>query len=536
MLPGHDEHLVGHGAPERADHDDPVVGVDHPLGRVLLRLDGRAQEARADEAGEAGLLLGELAGDEGHAEQLPVRVLERGSRLAAGVHDGLGVAEVGLRGVLLEAVAQRRHDQLDLLLAELPQGGVVLGGEDEDLVDAAGGGLGEDRAPVGHDEGLVALEGRVEVGHDPDEPAAGRAVGLEGGRRVLLVAGAERAGAIEGLGHPGGAGHERVGPLGAAGAHDHPAARQRIEAQLVHRSTLSGASRPADIANNLIVFPPPLRYRFRCPRKRHRRGTSPGPHGHRRTCRPCITSRTDAAFDIVLLLHVGCVVVGLVTTATAAATAARLRRLLRVAAAAARAPAALLPARGQLGRAHRLRHPGLRVRPPRHEPGGLRARARAGCWAGWPSSPPSPWWARGCCGRPSGGCRSALAADDADSPRGVPGPRRHVHGAGGRGGAGAAGGRDRAHGGPALSANAERASRDRRVTRRAAPSLRRPGTRQPERAHMPGQPLPPPTGGGSLPPPPVPPPPDDPPPPPLPPPPLPPQLAILTVLDVLADW
>jgi hypothetical protein len=36
-----------------------------------------------------------------------------------------------------------------------------------------------------------------------------------------------------------------------------------------------------------------------------------------------------AAFDIVLLLHVGCVVVGLVTTATAAATAGRLRRLLR---------------------------------------------------------------------------------------------------------------------------------------------------------------------------------------------------------------
>lgn len=35
-----------------------------------------------------------------------------------------------------------------------------------------------------------------------------------------------------------------------------------------------------------------------------------------------------AAFDIVLLLHVGCVVVGLVTTATAAATANRLRRLL----------------------------------------------------------------------------------------------------------------------------------------------------------------------------------------------------------------
>jgi hypothetical protein len=35
-----------------------------------------------------------------------------------------------------------------------------------------------------------------------------------------------------------------------------------------------------------------------------------------------------AAFDIVLLLHVVCVVVGIVTTVTAVATAARLRRLL----------------------------------------------------------------------------------------------------------------------------------------------------------------------------------------------------------------
>jgi uncharacterized membrane protein len=36
-----------------------------------------------------------------------------------------------------------------------------------------------------------------------------------------------------------------------------------------------------------------------------------------------------AAFDIVLLLHVGCAVAGLVTTAAAAATATRLRRILR---------------------------------------------------------------------------------------------------------------------------------------------------------------------------------------------------------------
>ena len=38
---------------------------------------------------------------------------------------------------------------------------------------------------------------------------------------------------------------------------------------------------------------------------------------------------SGAAFDIVLLAHVACVVVGLVTVATAAATARRLGRLVR---------------------------------------------------------------------------------------------------------------------------------------------------------------------------------------------------------------
>jgi hypothetical protein len=37
---------------------------------------------------------------------------------------------------------------------------------------------------------------------------------------------------------------------------------------------------------------------------------------------------SGAAFDVVLLLHVGCAVAGLVTTVTAAATGSRLRRLL----------------------------------------------------------------------------------------------------------------------------------------------------------------------------------------------------------------
>jgi uncharacterized membrane protein len=37
---------------------------------------------------------------------------------------------------------------------------------------------------------------------------------------------------------------------------------------------------------------------------------------------------SGAAFDVVLLLHMACVLIGLVTTITAAATASRLRRLL----------------------------------------------------------------------------------------------------------------------------------------------------------------------------------------------------------------
>ena len=192
-----------------------------------------------------------------------MRVLERRAGLAARVDDGLGVAQVGLGGVLLEPVAQRGHDELDLLLAQLAQGGVVLGGEDQDLVDAAGRGLGEDGAPVGDHEGLVALEGGVEVGHHPHEPPPRRPVGLERRRRVLLVAGAERARPAECVSRLGRASDEGVGPLGAARAHDDPAARQRIEAQLVHRLTLPGAGRPVYFALVLIVFPPPLRYRFR---------------------------------------------------------------------------------------------------------------------------------------------------------------------------------------------------------------------------------------------------------------------------------
>ena len=112
-----------------------------------------------------------------------------------------------------------------------------------------------------------------------------------------------------------------------------------------------------------------------------------------------------AAFDIVLLLHVACVVVGLVTTATAAATATRLRRLL----------GSPLPLPEPLRRYFR---PGVNwagrtvygipvfgFALDRHEPGCLCARPGLGL-GGLASSAASPSSARGCCGRPSGGCRS----------------------------------------------------------------------------------------------------------------------------------
>ena len=50
--------------------------------------------------------------------QLAVGVLERGTGLAARVHDGLAVAQVRALGVLLDPVAQRRHHQAGLLVGE----------------------------------------------------------------------------------------------------------------------------------------------------------------------------------------------------------------------------------------------------------------------------------------------------------------------------------------------------------------------------------------------------------------------------------
>ena len=188
------EHLVGRAAPERADDE-------RPARRRARRRCPACSSASAmvhsrhglAEAAEPGLLLGDLAGHERDAEELAVRVLERGAGLPAGVDDRLRVAHRRAPGVVLHAVADRRHGQAGVLVVEVGPAAVVVGAEHEHLVHAAGRRLGEHRAEVLHAQRLVALEGREQVRHDPDEPGAARAVGLERRRGRLLVAGAERA-------------------------------------------------------------------------------------------------------------------------------------------------------------------------------------------------------------------------------------------------------------------------------------------------------------------------------------------------------
>ncbi len=152
-----------------------------------------AQQAVAGEAGEGALLVEHLAGHERQAEQLPVGVRQRRAGLAAVVDDRLRVADVRGRGVVDEAALEGHHELAGGLVVEAVERLRVVGGVDEHLVDA--GALGGDvhRAVVVDGEALLAVECRVQVGHDPHPPVAALADRLERRRRGFLVAGAERA-------------------------------------------------------------------------------------------------------------------------------------------------------------------------------------------------------------------------------------------------------------------------------------------------------------------------------------------------------
>ena len=117
-----------------------------------------------------------------------------GAGLATVVDDDLAVTKPRRALVFLHPIADGSHHERELVVGQGGEAAIVLRGEDEDLVDPAGGRLGEDRAPVLHHEGCVALEGRVAVRYHAHHPAPGLPVDLEGWQRVTFVARAERAG------------------------------------------------------------------------------------------------------------------------------------------------------------------------------------------------------------------------------------------------------------------------------------------------------------------------------------------------------
>ena len=223
-----DEQLVGGARPERAHHDALVVGEDHAGPVDEFGLDGGAQDAAAGESGERPFLVEDLARDEGHAEQLGVRVGERRTGFPTVVHDGLGVPDVGLGRVLHEPLAQQVHHGGDLVVVERSDVGVVIARVHEQLVDPTRLGLNVHRPEVPHGQRFVAVERRIPVRHD-----AGVGVELLGRRDRrdrLGAAGAERTRATGATFHGGRARGEVGRPIGP-GRHDgHPTAGQGIQA------------------------------------------------------------------------------------------------------------------------------------------------------------------------------------------------------------------------------------------------------------------------------------------------------------------
>src|SRR5665811_1907350 len=162
-----------------------------------------------------------------------MRMIDRCSGFPPRVEDGLAVAETRDGRVFFDPVADGGHHQVGVVVAQHRPFLVVVGREDQHLMDTTGRGLDEYRSAVGDHEGPIAFEGRIEIGDDPHQPMTLWTVRLQGRRGGLLVAGTEWAG-------PGrvrlGGGHrrERHGPIGPVGTHHYPTAGERIEAELVH--------------------------------------------------------------------------------------------------------------------------------------------------------------------------------------------------------------------------------------------------------------------------------------------------------------
>ena len=116
---------------------DVVVGEHDTLSVGELGFDRRADHTATGEAGERPLLVEDLAGHERQAEHLGVRVRDERAGLATVVDDDLGVANLRRRGVLGEPALQHEHQLFGLVVGEVLETAVVVGREDQHLVDAA---------------------------------------------------------------------------------------------------------------------------------------------------------------------------------------------------------------------------------------------------------------------------------------------------------------------------------------------------------------------------------------------------------------
>ena len=234
VLARDDQQFVGAAAPVGAQAHDVVVGEHDALAIGELGFDGGAQDARTLEAGKGALFFQNFARHERQAEQLTVRVGQRGTGLATVVDDGLGVADVRRLGVVDETTLQRLHRLRRLVIVAEVDATVVIGRVHEDLVDAAGLGHHVHRAEVMNGKRIVAVEGGKEIGNNAKAPRATLVHLLECRQRGFFVTGAERARTARvGLDLRGARG--KVGwALSTVGHDGDPTSGERIQTHLRH--------------------------------------------------------------------------------------------------------------------------------------------------------------------------------------------------------------------------------------------------------------------------------------------------------------
>ena len=137
--------------------------------------------------------------------------------------------------MLSHAVAERFHHQSGVRLSQVGPAGVVVRGEDQDLVDAAGRRLRVYGAEMADHHRIVTAEGGIEVGDHPHLPPPIRTVALQCRGHLALPARAEGAGPLRVILDRQATRKEVRGPLGPLPGDHYPPARHRVEPELAHR-------------------------------------------------------------------------------------------------------------------------------------------------------------------------------------------------------------------------------------------------------------------------------------------------------------